>query len=87
MTKFATFRVQVPIDDPLPVQQVQAHLQKVLEERNTETLNVKPSDETGGLMIDAPNVGRVHWPAVDVRQAMERTAPAPPVVGRRKRGP
>jgi hypothetical protein len=71
--KFASMHVQVPIDDALPVQAVYAHLRTVLEQRGTESVPVKQQPNGEELPAELPTVGRVHWSAVDVVQAVDRT--------------
>ena len=78
--KFATMRVRVPVDDALPAAAVYDHLRKLLEDRGTEGLKL-PVPATNGaepeLPATLPEVGRIHWPAVEVVQAVERTPPRP----------
>jgi hypothetical protein len=75
--KFATMRVQVPVDDALPVQAVHEHLRKVLEERGTEAVPLPRPTNGTDLINGLPQLGRVHWTAVDVVQMQERAAPKP----------
>lgn len=87
--KLATMKVTVPVDDAVPVQQVYRHLRAVLEQRETETLQLEfpnnGSDTTAPeLPSDLPRTGRLHWPAVEVVQATERLPKAePPPKGKR----
>jgi hypothetical protein len=83
--KFANMRVEVPIDDAMPVGLVHEHLRKLLEERGTESVNIplKPNGEAEAKLVDAPAAGRIHWTAVEVVQAIER---APRTAGRKTTG-
>jgi hypothetical protein len=71
--------VRVPIDDVLPVIAVQEHLRDVLEQRGTEVIQLpQGNDDSSELLKDAPQSGRVHWPAVEVVQLYARFPTAPP---------
>lgn len=84
MTKFCRMSVTVPVDDRLPVEQVHAHLRGLLEERGTEILVLAAVAETDAVQVElstGPRTARVHWPAVDVLQAVERLPVVRPAKG------
>lgn len=85
MTKFATLKVRVPVDDQLLVEVVRDHLLGVLQARNTELLELpnRPPAE-GELPGTPPPGGRIHWPAVEVVQHAER--PATPARSKQRNG-
>jgi hypothetical protein len=64
MTKLLDVRVRVPVDDSVSVSDLTGHLQRHLEELPVARLGSE----------DGP---RVHWSAVDVLRAAERTEPKP----------
>jgi len=85
--KFASMRVQVPVDDAVPVGQVYEHLRSLLEDRGTEALKLPTPPPNGAdpelAGAPLPVVGRVHWTAVEVVQAVERV-PRPTTKGKAK---
>lgn len=84
--KLATYTLRITLDDGLPVADVRAHLEALLQERGTEVMPARPNGATedqAALPADLPRQLRIHWPTVEVVQAVERQAPSP---APRKRG-
>jgi hypothetical protein len=86
--KLASYTLRVALDDGLPVADVRAHLEAVLQERGTEIMPARPNGGAEGqaaLPTDLPRQFRVHWSTVEVVQAVERQAPSPPPARKHRR--
>lgn len=65
MTKLATLRLTVPIDDLVKVEDVQARLKNMLRGMTAEVVS---RAETGGQTDLEKDIGAIFWPAADVKR-------------------
>lgn len=65
MTKLATLRLTVPIDDLVKTEDVQARLKAMLRGMTVETVS-RP--EAGGQADLERDIGTIFWPAADVKR-------------------
>lgn len=65
MTKLATLRLTVPIDDAVKVEDVQARLKAMLRGMTAEVISRPEKDGQTDMERD---IGAIFWPAADVKR-------------------
>jgi hypothetical protein len=71
--KLVRLRVEITAEDAVTVEQVQARLRAILDERGTEHIAPFDSEASGEDLAGRKFGPRVFWETADVKQGGERT--------------